>query len=427
MIGKIIREQYKIIDLLGGGGFGRAYLAHDIKSSGDIWYVVKQLQPSIDPLKPINWETAKRLFSTEAETLKFLGENDRIPKLFDFFEEDKQLYLVEEFIEGYELSEELSNGNLDEQQIYFLLIDILEILKFIQENNVIHRDITPDNLIKRRQDNKLVLIDFGAVKQVLIDNTGKPKRSKTIVIGKEDYMPDEQANGRPGFYSDVYAVGIIGIQAFIGSVPSKDYDSGEIIWRNHAHISCEFANIIDKMTKCYFKDRYQSASEVLNDLNSLSSYFINRENTPSKYFRYSYTQKWYIRANILKNRKHHEEAILLYKKVIEIRPTHFRAIFNIGIAYSYLKLYDLAIDTYNTLLDIKPNATEVVLHKGIIFYKSSHYDEALECFDLVINSQSNQAVAWYYKMLTFQQLNNEQEASNCYQELIQLRLNYKKI
>jgi serine/threonine protein kinase len=421
MIGKTINEQYKIIYLLGGGGFGRAYLAQDIKSSTKLWCVVKQFQPSINPINPVNLETAKRLFYTEAEALKILGKHDRIPQLLNFFEEEKQLYLVEDFVEGYEFSEELENSRFSEKQIYNFLLDILEIIKFIQDNNVIHRDISPDNLVKRKLDNKLVLIDFGAVKQVLIDSNGRRRQTKTIIIGKEDYMPDEQANGRPGFYSDVYAVGVIGIQACIGNIPSRDYETGEIIWRNMAHISPELADILDRMTSCYFKHRYQSASEVITDLKQLSTNYRNLETVEPNYFKYNYSQKWYLRGNYLKNRKHHEEAILLYKKVLEINPKHFNAIFNIGIAYSYLKDYDAAINTYDLLLNIKPDSVVTLLHKGIILYKLNLYEEAIITFEILIHRQSSQAVTLFYKALTLQKLNRLEEASYYYQEAIKLR------
>ncbi|RUR78674.1 protein kinase [Chlorogloeopsis fritschii PCC 9212] len=392
MIGKIIREQYKLTYLLGGGGFGRAYLAKDAKSYDSIWCVVKQLYPSINPFNPVDFKTAKRLFYTEAETLKLLGQHDRIPKLFDFFEEDNQLYLVEEFIDGYELSEELENRIFSEKEVYELVVDILEILQFVQINNVIHRDISPDNLVKRKQDNKLVLIDFGSVKQVLIDNDGQRRRTKTITIGKKDYMPDEQANGRPGFFSDVYAVGVIAIQALIGNVPSRDYETGEIMWRNIININQDLADILDKMTSCYFKHRYQSASEVLIDLQKISSNYINLEIIRSQNFKYSYSQQWYIRGNYLKNRKHHEEAILLYKKVLEINPTHCKAIFNIGIAHSYLKNYSAAIEVYDYLLNIKPNCIEALSHKRIILNKLRSYEEAIITLRMVIHCQPNQAL-----------------------------------
>lgn len=428
MIGKILGGHYKIIYFLGGGGFGRAYLAlaQDQNSSNDFWCVVKQLQPLRNLLNPMKWETAKRLFDTEAETLRVLGEHDRIPRLFDYFEEDNEFYLVEEFIDGHELTEELEYGRFNEKQVYELLKDILSTLAFIQDSNIIHRDITPENLI-RRQDNELVFIDFGAVKQVLIDTEGKKRRASTVGIGKEVYMPDEQAGGRPGLYSDVYAVGVIGIQACLGYLPSRADDSEEFIWRHQAYISSELADILDKMTHCYFKKRYQSALEVLQDLDSLSLVFTTPLTTKPLLFKYNYARTWYTRGNELKNKKHHEEVVLLYKKVIEINPRHYKAWFNMGIALSYLKLYAKAVNCYNQALEIKSKSSEAWLHKGISLYKSNFYEEALQAFNSAIQIKPHYALAWLHKGLTLERLCKEKEASDSYNEAVRLRPNYSAI
>ncbi|BAZ54302.1 TPR repeat-containing serine/threonine protein kinase (plasmid) [Nostoc sp. NIES-4103] len=427
MIGKIIGGRYHIIYFLGGGGFGRAYLAKDNNFADDYWCVVKHLQPLLSPLSTMTWETAKRLFESEARVLRTLGEYDTIPKLIDYFEENQELYLVEEFIDGYELTEELENIFFDELQIYELLISILETLHFIQKNNVIHRDITPDNLIRRRKDNKLVLIDFGAVKQILIDNEGLPRRSHTIAIGKENYMPDEQANGRPGFYSDVYAVGVIVIQACIGAIPLKD-DNGEFIWRNQADISPALANILDKMTSCYFKNRYQSALEVLNDINNFPNYLQAKStNRKVKIFKFNYADIWYKRANELRNRKHHEAALLLYKIVIDIQEKHYKAWFNMGVTLSYLHLYNDAIQSYNQALKLKSKSSEAWFHKGILLYKLSSYEEALIAFNQAIQFHLHHATAWLYRGYILNLLGSEEEAIESFRAAIKLRPSYAAI
>ncbi|WP_341531659.1 protein kinase (plasmid) [Nostoc sp. UHCC 0302] len=420
MIGKIIGGRYHIIYYLGGGGFGRAYLAKDNNFADDYWCVVKHLQPLLSPLSTMTWETAKRLFDNEAKVLSNLGEYDTVPKLIDYFEENQELYLVEEFIDGHELTEELENIFFDELQIYELLISILEILHFIQKHNVIHRDITPDNLIRRRKDNKLVLIDFGAVKQILIDNEGLPRRSHTIAIGKENYMPDEQANGRPGFYSDVYAVGVIVIQACIGAIPLKD-DNGEFIWRHQADISPELANILDKMTSCYFRYRYQSASEVLSDINYLQAKLTNIK---IKTFKLNYADIWYKRANELRNRKYHEAALLLYKKVIDIQEKHYKAWFNMGITLTYLHLYNDAIESYNQALKLKSKSSEAWFHKGILLYKLNFYEEALIAFNTAIQFHLHYAVAWLYRGYTSNLLGREEEAIESFRRSVKFRPSY---
>jgi formylglycine-generating enzyme required for sulfatase activity len=138
---------------------------------------------------------------------------------------------------------------------------------------VIHRDLKPDNLM-RRQDGKIVLIDFGAVKEIstIVVNAQK-QTSLTIAIGTPGYMPSEQAKGKPRFASDIHAVGMIGIQALTGEHPfnlREDTQTGEVIWRNQAQVSNNLANVLDKMVRDNFSQRYQNADEALQAILSLS-------------------------------------------------------------------------------------------------------------------------------------------------------------
>jgi serine/threonine protein kinase len=165
-------------------------------------------------------QAAKRLFNREAEVLYQLGNHNQIPRLFAHFEEEQEFYLVQEFIEGHELRQELPVGKkLSENFVIALLKEVLEILAFVHQQNVIHRDIKPSNLVRRKQDGKLVLIDFGAVKQFgtqVINSQGAT--SFTIAIGSPGYMPNEQIAGKPRFSSDIYAVGMLGASRFCKNV-----------------------------------------------------------------------------------------------------------------------------------------------------------------------------------------------------------------
>ncbi|PLZ66879.1 protein kinase domain-containing protein, partial [Fischerella thermalis] len=155
-----------------------------------------------------------------------------------------------------------------------LLKEILEVLAVVHEHGVIHRDIKLQNIM-RRQDGKIVLIDFGSVKEIksLATNT-EGEVNSTIVIGTPGYIPNEQANGKPRLSSDVYAVGMLGIQALTGVQPRKlptDPADGEVVWRNLVSISNELADILTKMVRCNFKERYQTAAEALQALQAPSS------------------------------------------------------------------------------------------------------------------------------------------------------------
>jgi serine/threonine protein kinase len=259
--GDLLDRRYRVLRTLAKGGFGQTYIAEDTRLPGNPWCVVKQLKPASDDPKVLG--NARRLFLTEAETLQKLGKHDQIPQLLAYFEEEDEFYLVQELIEGHTLTFELRQGkSWSEIQVCHMLHQVLNVLAFIHSQGVIHRDIKPDNLIRRRHDHKLVLVDFGIVKQVVAQ--GQPKT--TIVAGTPGYMPTEQCLGKPRPNSDLYALGIIGVQALTGLSPSdlpEDPDTGEIVWQSLAPVGDELVSILRRMVRFHFKDRYQSAEEVL--------------------------------------------------------------------------------------------------------------------------------------------------------------------
>jgi CHASE2 domain-containing sensor protein len=270
MLGTLLNDRYKLLQILGSGGFGQTYIAEDTKHPDHLQCVVKQFKPSIQDASFL--KTARRLFFSEVETLKKLGSHDQIPTLLDHFEQDHEFYLVQDYIEGVPLNHELAIvKRLDEPSVIALLRDVLEVLEFVHSNRVIHRDIKPSNLIRRQQDGKFVLIDFGAVKELHTQFTLVPGQSAfTIGIGTQGYGPSEQLVGKPRYNSDLYALGMTAIQALTGLHPYQlptDSDTGEVIWRDHAQVSPKLAGILTRMVRYHFNHRYQSATEVLQALN----------------------------------------------------------------------------------------------------------------------------------------------------------------
>ena len=165
MIGQTLAGRYYIIRHLGGEAFNQTYLAEDKQLPDKDQCVVKHLKPQTTA--PFTLEVARRLFEAEVQVLNRLGNHDQIPRLLAHFEENQEFYLVQDFIEGESLSQILTPGKrLSEAEVIDLLQEILEILEVIHKEGVIHCDIKPSNLIRRKQDGKLVLIDFGAVKQI---------------------------------------------------------------------------------------------------------------------------------------------------------------------------------------------------------------------------------------------------------------------
>ncbi|AFY47567.1 serine/threonine protein kinase [Nostoc sp. PCC 7524] len=275
MIGRLLGQRYQVVELLGKGGFGHTYIALDTHRPGNPACVVKHLKPATsDPeFLPI----ARRLFNREAETLEKLGNHDQIPRLLAYLEENEEFYLVQELIAGQPLSSEMLPGaKWSEEQVTQLLQEILPILVFIHSNGVIHRDLKPDNLIRRASDNKIVLVDFGAVKQIKSYSlmTTEQLKNDTVPLGTPGYMPSEQVQGRPRPCSDIYALGMIAIQSVTGLIPqqlAEDPVTGEILWQHHAQISEQLADFLSKMVRHYFKYRYQSATDALKALNSITN------------------------------------------------------------------------------------------------------------------------------------------------------------
>jgi predicted Ser/Thr protein kinase len=269
----LLSNRYKITRVLAQGGFGCTYLAKDTQRPGFPTCVVKQLMPARRDTRFL--QVARRLFDSEAEILELLGQHHQIPELYAFFEQEKEFYLVQQFIPGHPLTEELPPHKdvKSESYVIDMLKELLEVLAFIHQRQVIHRDIKPANIIRCNQDNRLVLIDFGAVK--LIQPQSKEQTElATVAIGTKGYTPPEQFAGHPRLSSDIYALGAIAIQALTGLLPQElqpNPHTGSLEWREWAQVSDKFAKIIDKMVRYHASERYKSAVEALEDIKLVSS------------------------------------------------------------------------------------------------------------------------------------------------------------
>ncbi len=269
----LLGGRYQISKILGSGGFGRTYIAQDTQRPGNPVCVVKQLMPARQDSKFL--EVARRLFNTEAEILEILGKHQQIPELLAYFEDNQEFYLIQEYIPGHTLNEELPPVQVVQNEAFVIdmLKGVLEVLIFMHQRRIIHRDIKPTNIIRCSEDHRLVLIDFGAVKLMQPPNSEETELA-TVAIGTRGYTPPEQFAGHPRLCSDIYALGIIGIQAMTGIPPQElkpDLDTGNIQWRQTAQVSDELAAILDKMVRYHFSDRYQTAAEVMQDLNHLTN------------------------------------------------------------------------------------------------------------------------------------------------------------
>jgi serine/threonine protein kinase len=232
--------------------------------------VVKRLKPAH------THQLVRDFFDKEAAVLEKLGKHPQIPDLLAHFMIDKDLFIVQEFVDGHSLRDEIVPGRrLGEGYVTKLLQDVLEVLVFVHESGVIHRDIKPENVMRRQQDGKLVLIDFGVVKElgsVVVNSGGSVQAS--VVAGTPGYMASEQARGKPGFCSDIYAVGMMAIEALTGIYPGNlpdDPQTGEVQWRDQVQVSSQLATIIEKMVREFYRQRYPSAIEALQALQPIIS------------------------------------------------------------------------------------------------------------------------------------------------------------
>jgi serine/threonine protein kinase len=270
----LLYGRYVPIKFLGRGGFGTAFLARDRHMPGMRKCVVKQFQPAGN-LSPNQLEQAQKLFELEAEVLAQIGnQNDQIPDLFAFFpitvkslqagKQDQFFYLVQEYIDGQNLEEELfQKGKFSEDQVLEVLQEILKVLKFVHQRHIIHRDIKPSNIMRRR-DGKLFLLDFGAVKQVT--NAASGGAASSTGIYSLGFAPPEQMSGNQIFPStDLYALAVTVLNLLTGEEPNQLFDAytNQWKWRNLVTVSPQLANILDKMLQAAVNQRFQSADEVL--------------------------------------------------------------------------------------------------------------------------------------------------------------------
>lgn len=276
----LIKNRYEIDENnpLGKGGFGKTYLAKDRDRFGELCVVKELIFSQTDP----NFAYSKEMFEQEARVLHNLGEvieqiptlKHQIPKLHAYFTEEGQFYLVQQWVPGQTLAQQVTSQVLNEKQIRQFLVDILPVLQVIHERGIVHRDIKPSNVIMRASDGKPVLIDFGIVKG-LVKTSPNPNsdESNSTQIGTPGFSPPEQRNGESIHpYTDIYSLGITAIYALTGITSDNwsIYQTGKSGWRKFAtSVSYELGQILDKAIQPSPDDRFRTAQEMLTAILSL--------------------------------------------------------------------------------------------------------------------------------------------------------------
>ena len=268
----LLKQRYRAMKPIGQGGFSRTFLARDEDKPSQPLCVIKQFYPQAQGTSTL--AKAIELFNHEAMRLEELGKHRQIPELLAYFTQDDRQYLLQEFIDGLNLGQELQqNGVYNETQIQHFLNELLRILQFCHQKQIIHRDIKPENIIRRQNPAKLrgqiVLVDFGASKVVTQASMNQTGTS----IGSPEYVAPEQMRGRALFSSDIYSLGVTCIHLLTGKSPFDLYDINNDVWlwRNYlgASINQTLGNILDKILATTPARRYQTVDEVLKDLNAL--------------------------------------------------------------------------------------------------------------------------------------------------------------
>ncbi|MEO0377964.1 MAG: serine/threonine-protein kinase [Cyanobacteria bacterium P01_A01_bin.17] len=268
----LLADRYRLRSLLGSGGSALTYAAID-EHRLNTPCVVKQFWP----LRQGESESqkARKLFRQEAAILSEIGHHPQIPSLLAFLEMEDQLYLVQDFFEGQTLFQEWTQkGALDEQQIWQILTDLLSVLKFIHEKDIIHRDIKPGNIIRQSQGFP-ILIDFGSAlhaRYPLLSSAGTP-----------GYISPEQLQGRVYPASDLYALGVTCFRLMMNSLTENDgfdslfnFEPQQWTWRDAGvSMSAELSQVFDKLLQPDIEHRFQSADAALRMLHHLASPMSN--------------------------------------------------------------------------------------------------------------------------------------------------------
>ena len=381
MIGKLLNGRYQIEKPLGKGGFGETFLARDTQMPKEPQCVVKHLHPVSN--NPQVLEVATRLFRKEAEVLAELGEHPQIPRLYAYFTQGEDFYLVQEFIEGKDLSYEMVKP-WTPSAVCDLIAEMMEILEFVHSRGVIYRDIKPQNIIRRNRDGKLVLIDFGAIKEIsqtAMAETGM--MSASVAVGSIGYMAPEQGQGKPRITSDIYSVGMMAIQALTGKQPmelAEDPKTGEVAWRHLVDLDNQLLDVISKMVRYAHRERYDNARAVLS---ALTGY----------------------RTNI----KIGAEGEQGERQATPVSKTA-SALFESGNAKYFSKDYRGAIDDFDHAIQLDPNYAQAYNNRGNAKFKLQDHRGAIADYDRAIQLDPNSAATYYNRGLVNRDISNTSAA-----------------
>ena len=422
----LLKDRYRALKLLGQGGFGKTFKAVDEDQPRKPLCVIKQFAFSNN--HPATRQIALKLFYEEAQHLEALGKHDQIPELLAYFDVEGQPYLVQQFIDGQDLEQELATvGTFNQAKIRELLESLLPVLDFLHHQSppVIHRDIKPANIIRRRGDDGLVLVDFGAAKQAtqsMLAKTG-------TAIGSAEFAAPEQARRKPVFASDIYSLGVTCIYLLTQVSPFDLFDMNQDawVWRDYLvdnPVDEKLGKVLDKMIANVLPQRYQSAAEVLQALG-----IERKSKSPSSSHSFQNTSPQmdaedYFDRGVVKEEEEFQDfpgALADYNKAIELDPEYMDAYFNRGFL-KYLELDDIdgALDDYNKAIELAPSNANVYYYRGLLkHHRINDIDEALDDYNKAIELAPSNANIYYYRgLLKYYKINDIDGALDDYNKAI---------
>lgn len=455
---KLLGEQYQFIQVLGSSDFGCTYLAADVRVSGHPKCVVKQYP--LEKTNPRSRQIILNLFYQKARILEELAQYDRIPVILNYFNDRDAFYLVQEFIPGHPLSTELQPGYcLPERQGIYILTEMLKILDFAHKRGAIHRNIKPSNIIRRHPDSKLLLVDFALVTEFAATDSETQVRNDSNFV----YLPLEQKTGQIQSNSDLYALGMVLIQALTG-LSTEDlairkravearYEDCDVFWTRSPQLKSELRDILSKMVHPDYSQRYPDATAVLADLEAL------RHNQPLKKPKTKVippqapnkahsVPKWTIAgmgivtilaiallakipqrlavyywldsAETAVQSGNDTAAIATYTQVLQQQSDRAPVYFNRGMAYLRLADWQAALADFTEAIALKPDYPQAYYQRGNVRFNLGDSQGAQRDYSQAIALDPDFAKAYINRGSTYAALGQENQAIADYSAAIEL-------
>ncbi len=273
--GTLINNRFLIQKLLGQGGFGRTYLAFDNQRFDEPCVLKEFVSPTS---QKDQLQKCRELFQREAKILYKIN-HPQVPKFIGWLVDEQRVFIVQEYIDGKTYSEILSSRlnqtakPFSEAEVRKWLIDIFPVLEYLHKQNILHRDISLDNVMLKHNQYKPVLIDFGIAQDKLVqapsDFLSLHYSVRNSIVGKIGYSPPEQLRWGYSYpSSDIYSIGICAVVLLSGKMPYMLIDESlNWQWQSQVNISDQLTSILEKMLAELPGERYQSVAEIMQLLN----------------------------------------------------------------------------------------------------------------------------------------------------------------